>query len=179
MSTVGKNRSEQAFERVLFASRWLLAPVYLGLAVLLLLLLVVFLRDLLGYLPRALTLPYQDAILVTLTLIDLALVANLVVIVIFSGYENFVSKFDLGPRDDRPTWMGKIDFSGLKIKLIGSMVGISGIDLLKRFMEIGREHANVSWEELKWLITLHLVFVVSGVLLAAMDWLKERASPHH
>ncbi|PRX37428.1 TIGR00645 family protein [Meinhardsimonia xiamenensis] len=175
----GKTRTEERFERLLFASRWILAPVYLGLALLLVLLLVVFLRDLLRYLPKALSLPYQDAILVTLTLIDIALVANLVVIVIFSGYENFVSKFDLGGREDRPTWMGKIDFSGLKIKLIGSIVAISGIDLLKRFMEIGRTETSISWEGLRWLITLHLVFVVSGVLLAAMDWLKERATSNH
>lgn len=173
-------RLEIAFERTLFAMRWLMAPVYLGLALMLVMLMVVFLRDLGHYLSIVFELKTEDAILAALTLIDLTLVGNLVLIVLFSGYENFVSKFDLEGVEDRPTWMGKIDFSGLKIKLIGSIVAISGIHLLKKFMEIGREGlAPHVVEDLRWLVIIHLAFVVSGVLLAAMDWLKERAHPGH
>lgn len=174
----GKRGLEAAFERVLFAMRWIMAPVYLGLALSLALLMVVFLREFLQAIPDVLALSPEKLILTILTLIDLTLAGNLVVIVLFSGYENFVSKFDLDARDDRPTWMGRIDFSGLKIKLIGSIVAISGIHLLKRFMEIGREDGPLAVDELRWLVIIHMAFVVSGLLLAAMDWLKERGAGH-
>jgi uncharacterized protein (TIGR00645 family) len=168
---------ESRFERVLFSSRWLMAPMYLGLTITLGMLMVVFLRDLAYYVPKVLTLSAEDAILVALTLIDLTLAANLVLIVLFSGYENFVSQFDLEAGGDRPAWMGKVDFSGLKMKLIASIVAISAIHLLKRFMEIG-ESATITPEretELYWLTVIHISFVASGVLLAAMDWLAARA----
>lgn len=101
-------------------------------------------------------------------------------IVLMSGYENFVSKFDLGSVADRPAWLDKIDFSGLKIKLLGSIVAISAIHLLKLFMEISKEKdAPVDAEQIRWLLAIHAVLVVSGLLLAGMDWLKERAAPAH
>ena len=115
-------------------------------------------------------------ILVVLTLIDLTLAANLLLIVLFSGYENFVSKLDIDDGDDRPDWMGKVDFCGLKMKLIASIVAISGIHLLKRFMEIG-DSARIprsARPSCYWLVVIHLTFVVSGVLLALMDWLTAR-----
>jgi uncharacterized protein (TIGR00645 family) len=93
----------------------------------------------------------------------------------FSGYENFVSKFDSDVGEDRPDWMGKVDFGGLKMKLVASIVAISGIHLLKRFMEIGKPGVQVGETELYWLVVIHLTFVVSGVLLAVMDWLQARA----
>ncbi|WP_319824742.1 TIGR00645 family protein [Thalassovita sp.] len=168
---------EQKFERGLFASRWLMAPMYLGLVVSLGMLTIVFLRELAYYAPQVLTMTADKAILVVLTLIDLTLAANLLVIVLFSGYENFVSKLDIGPTDDRPSWMGTVDFGGLKMKLIASIVAISGIHLLKRFMEIGQKSAEQVFgdRELTWLVVIHLVFVVSGVLMAATDWLSARA----
>jgi uncharacterized protein (TIGR00645 family) len=127
-----KPDAEARFERVLFASRWLMAPMYFGLALSLAMLTFVFLRELVYYAPQVLTMTAEKTILVILTLIDLSLAANLLVIVLFSGYENFVSKLDIDAGDDRPDWMGKVDFSGLKMKLIASIVAISGIHLLKR-----------------------------------------------
>ena len=168
---------ERRFEQVLFMSRWLMAPMYLGLVVALGMLMVVFLRDIAYYAPQILSLSAEDVILVTLTLIDLTLAANLLLIVLFSGYENFVSKLDIDDGGDRPDWMGTVDFSGLKMKLIASIVAISGIHLLKRFMEIGDSVADAKFgeTELYWFVIIHLTFVASGVMLAAMDWMTARA----
>lgn len=168
---------EGRFEASLFASRWLMAPMYLGLVVSLGMLTVIFVRDLAYYVPQVMSMSAEEAILVALTLIDLTLAANLLLIVMFSGYENFVSKFDFDVGQDRPDWMGKVDFGGLKMKLVASIVAISGIHLLKRFMEIGESVADAKFgeTELYWLVVIHLTFVVSGVLLAVMDWLQARA----
>jgi uncharacterized protein (TIGR00645 family) len=165
------------FERGLFAARWLMAPMYLGLVAALAMLLVVFVREAAYYAPKALVLSSEDAILAILTLIDLTLAANLLLIVLFSGYENFVSKLDLPGNQDRPDWMGTVDFSGLKLKLVASIVAISGIHLLKRFMEIGETNPETPFDplQLRWMVTIHLTFVASGVLLALMDWLTARS----
>jgi len=154
-----------------------MAPMYLGLVVSLGLLAIVFLRELAYYAPQVLAMSSDKAILAILTLIDLTLAANLLLIVLFSGYENFVSKLDIGEHVDRPDWMGAVDFSGLKMKLIASIVAISAIHLLKRFMEIGQQAADAVFgqEELFRLVVIHMVFVLSGVLMAAMDWLSARA----
>ena len=171
-----KGGIEGRFEAGLFASRWLMAPMYLGLVAALAMLVVVFLREVAYYVPRVLELSTDQAILVALTLIDLTLAANLLLIVLFSGYENFVSKLDVDDGGDRPFWMGTVDFGGLKIKRVASIVAISGIHLLKRFMEIGQQQADAVFgeRELYWLVVIHVTFVVSGVLLAAMDWLVAR-----
>jgi uncharacterized protein (TIGR00645 family) len=172
-----KQAVEDRFEKGLFASRWLMAPMYLGLVVALGMMTVIFLRELVYYAPQVLTLSPEKTILVVLTLIDLTLAANLLLIVMFSGYENFVSKFDFDAGTDRPDWMGKVDFGGLKMKLIASIVAISGIHLLKRFMEIGDPTAKAADDRtLMWLTIIHLTFVVSGVLMALMDWLQARAA---
>lgn len=168
---------ETTFEKGLFASRWLMAPMYLGLAVTLAMLTVIFVKELVYYAPQVLDLSAEKMILVALTLIDLTLAANLLLIVMFSGYESFVSKFDFDAGEDKPGWMGKVDFGGLKMKLIASIVAISGIHLLKRFMEISDlETATTFGEtEMFWLVVIHLTFVVSGVLMALMDWLQARS----
>jgi uncharacterized protein (TIGR00645 family) len=172
-----KTSVETTFEKSLFASRWLMAPMYLGLAVTLGMLTVIFLKELLYYLPQVLELSAEKMILVALTLIDLTLAANLLLIVMFSGYESFVSKFDIDVGDDKPGWMGKVDFGGLKMKLIASIVAISGIHLLKRFMEISDLDTATTFGETEmfWLVVIHLTFVVSGVLMALMDWLQARS----
>lgn len=162
---------ERRFEQVIFASRWLLAPFYLGLVVSLGALMVKFLQEIVHIVPHVLEMPEKDLLLAILTLIDLSLAGNLLIMVIFSGYENFVSKIDVADHEDRPDWMGKVDFGGLKLKLIASIVAISGIHLLKSFMNI----KNVSHDELMWLVIIHLTFVGSGVLLALMD----RLEGHH
>ena len=113
----------------------------------------------------------NDAIMGVLALIDLSLAANLLLIVIFSGYENFVSRMDLADHEDRPDWQGEVDFSALKLKLVASIVAISGIHLLKVFMDVGQYDP----EQIRWMVVIHLVFVISGVLLAAMDWIANHA----
>ncbi|MFC7377946.1 TIGR00645 family protein [Brevundimonas sp. GCM10030266] len=179
-----KPKIETGFERLLFQSRWLMAPFYAGLALALLMLLVVFLRDLFYYVPKAFmmvpgaALSSNDAILAVLTLVDLSLAGNLLLIVMFSGYENFVSKLDLEGEQDRPPWMGTVDFSGLKMKLIASIVAISGIQLLKFFMNIGKDGAPIDTQEAMWGVIIHLTFVISGVLLALMDWLTSKTDKH-
>ena len=174
-----QNPVERGFERLLFASRWLMAPMYLGLVLALGTLAIVFVRELFYYAPQVFDMKSEDVILVVLTLIDLTLAANLLVIVLFSGYENFVSKFDFDAGADRPEWMGKVDFSGLKMKLIASIVAISAIDLLKWFM--GIEDITPSAEidrKFYWLVIIHLTFVASGVLMALMDYLASKAQKH-
>ena len=169
------NSVERGFEKVLYASRWLMAPMYLGLALALALLAVVFLRETLAVMPKVMSMTSNDAILVILKLIDLTLAGNLLLIVLFSGYENFVSKFDFDTGTDRPAWMGKVDFSALKMKLIASIVAISAIDLLKWFMGLD-EVSDLAGAEQRsmWMVVIHLTFVVSGVLMALMDYLTSR-----
>ncbi|THD72089.1 TIGR00645 family protein [Thalassobius vesicularis] len=176
MST--KPAIERKFEQGLFASRWLMAPMYLGLVVSLGMLTIVFCRELIYYAPQVLSMTADKAILVILTLIDLSLAANLLLIVLFSGYENFVSKLDIDDGGDRPSWMGTVDFGGLKMKLIASIVAISAIHLLKQFMEIGKSSKPLDQDSLFWLVVIHMVFVASGVLMAAMDWIVSRSKKY-
>ena len=161
---------ETAIERVIFASRWLMAPFYLGLIAVLAVLMAKFSLEVWEFLPKVVEMTDTDVILTTLALLDVTLVASLVLMMVFAGYENFVSRIDTG-NESRPSWMGTLDFGGLKLKLIGSIVAISGIDLLKAFMNI----AQIPKEDLAWKALVHMVFVISGVLLALMDYLTERA----
>lgn len=163
-------KAELAFEALLFRSRWILAPFYLGLVLAMLILLVKFAQELLHMLPRIISDSESDTILSILTMVDISLVANLLLIIIFSGYENFVSKITTGDHEDRPAWMGKISFSDLKIKVIGSIVAISAIELLKAFLNV-KELTN---EHLAWKVGIHITFVVSGLLFAIMDRVSEK-----
>jgi len=169
---------ERALELVLFASRWLLAPLYLGMIVALGLILFVFFHELIEQLSHIGALDAEGVILLALSLIDLSLTANLVLIVMFSGYENFVSKLHIGEHEDRPSWMGTVDFSGLKLKLIASIVAISGIALLRTFLPLGDRSVPVEGARIAWMVTIHLTFVVSGVLLALMDWITSKTEEH-
>ncbi|MDE2290224.1 MAG: TIGR00645 family protein [Burkholderiales bacterium] len=173
-----RHRWEQWLETVLFNSRWLLVPFYLGLVLSLLMLLVAFVGDLVHVVPHILTASPEEIILAVLTLIDLSLASNLVMIVMFSGYENFVSKIDTGDSEDRPTWMGTLDFSGLKMKLIGSIVAISAISLLRAFMKIAEPGMAIDETRIRWLVILHVTFVGSGLLFALMDWVAGKAEKH-
>jgi uncharacterized protein (TIGR00645 family) len=165
---------ELLLERLLFASRWLLAPFYLGMIVALGLLLFAFVRELIVELSHIGTLNAEGGILLALSLIDLSLTGNLLLIVMFSGYENFVSKIDAADHEDRPSWMGTVDFSGLKLKLIASIVAISGIALLRACLTLGDANSTIDSEHVRWMVIIHLTFVVSGVLLAVMDWLTSK-----
>jgi uncharacterized protein (TIGR00645 family) len=161
---------EAAIEWAIYSSRWLMAPVYLGLIAALGILIVTFFRELVIQAPAVLTMDETDVILLVLTLVDLSLAGNLVLIILFSGYENFVSKIDAAHSDhDRPEWMGTLDFSGLKIKLIASIVAISGIHLLKIFMNIHQYDER----DLLWYTIIHMAFITSGVAFALMDWIVE------
>ena len=168
---------ERQLETFLFRSRWLMAPFYLGLVAALAMLVVVFAKEAWVEFGHALTMTPEDAILMVLSLIDLSLAGNLLLIVIFSGYENFVSKIDTGDHEDRPGWMGTVDFSGLKMKLIASIVAISAIALLKAFMKTAEGEA-VDNVHLAWLVGIHLTFVASGVLMALMDLLASKTDKH-
>jgi uncharacterized protein (TIGR00645 family) len=169
---------ESAVEQLLFSSRWLLAPFYLGMIVALAVVLVVFMRELYTELIHVKTMDAEGSILLSLSLIDLSLTGNLLLIVMFSGYENFVSKIHVGEHEDRPEWMGTVDFSGLKLKLIASIVAISGIALLRAFLPLGDAGAPVESRRIAWMVGIHLTFVVSGVLLALMDWITSKTDQH-
>jgi uncharacterized protein (TIGR00645 family) len=161
---------EKPIEKTIFFSRWLMVPFYLGLLVSLAVLVVTFAKELGHLLAHAFDATEADIILGVLALIDLSLAANLVLIVVFSGYENFVSKIDATGHPDWPDWMTKVDFPGLKQKLMASIVAISAIQLLKAFMHIDTSAAGTfNSESLMWLVIVHMVFVVSGVILAWTD----------
>ena len=113
------------------------------------------------------SLPSDLAIVSILTLVDTTLIASLLIIIIFSGYENFVSKIEFGDHEDRPVWMGKVGFSDLKLKLIGAIVAISAVELLKAFINVN----HVTDKELAWRVGIHFTFVVSGVLFALTDFI--------
>ncbi|MBU0501421.1 MAG: TIGR00645 family protein [Gammaproteobacteria bacterium] len=162
---------EHFLERFIFASRWLLAPFYLGLVGAIALLLLKFAKEFFNLLPVVISGEGTQVMVGVLTLVDVALVANLLIIIVFAGYENFVSKINTGNHEDRPDWMGHVSFSDLKIKVIGSIVAISGIELLKAFVNI-EAYTN---EQLAWKVGLHMAFVVSGVLFALMDRLTKSA----
>ena len=166
---------EYRLERFMFASRWLLAPFYIGLVGAIAILLFKFVKEFITLLPQVFTLDGEQIMVSVLTLVDVALVANLLLIIVFAGYENFVSKINTENSEDRPEWMGHVTFSDLKIKLIGSIVAISGIELLKAFVNID----NYSDKQIAWKIGLHLTFVLSGVLFAVMDRLTAGKSGGH
>jgi len=170
-------RLEYLFENALFGARWLLAPFYVGLVLSLLMLLAIFLREFASALPAVLSMSVEDGILKVLTLLDLSLAANLILVVILAGYENFVSKIDTAGHEDRPGWMGTTSFSGLKIKLFASIVAISGIQLLKSFMAIG--HEAVPPPGLMWMTIIHVTFVITALLSALTDYFTARSGEAH
>jgi uncharacterized protein (TIGR00645 family) len=156
---------ERILEGIIFGSRWLLAPIYLGLIGGLCFLVAKFVQEFFHIVPTVFTASETDIILAVLSLVDISLAGNLLVMVIFAGYENFVSKIDCADSADRPEWMGKVDDGGLKLKMIASIVAISAIQLLKAFLHV----QDLTQRDLAWMLGLHMAFVISGVLLAVMD----------
>ena len=162
---------EQTRERMIFAVRWLLAPLYVGLLLALLPILYRFFQAFWHMITHVQDATTAEVTLQVLELLDTVLLGNLIIIVLFAGYENFVSKITIAEgAKDRPHWMGYVDYSGLKIKLIGSLVAISVIELLKDFMKEGTFDANREG----WRIGIHMTFVISGVLFALMDMMADR-----
>ena len=164
------NTIERLLESSIFASRWILAPFFIGLIIAMLVLLLKFGKELVSLLMGVLGLNDHDAIISILTLVDTALIAVLLLIIVFSGYENFVSKLSIGEHEDRPAWMGKVSFSDLKMKLISAIVAISAVELLKAFLV----STTLTGEQIGWKIAIHLTFVVSGLLFATSDWISDR-----
>ncbi len=156
---------ERSIEKLLFACRWLLAPMYLGLSLGLLALTVKFFQEIAHALSRILVLAETDLVLLVLSLIDIVLVGSLIVMVMLAGYENFVSRLDAGTEQESPAWLGKLDPGTLKLKVAASIVAISAIHLLRIFMNAD-ETPN---EKILWYVVLHLTFVVSAVLLGVLD----------
>ena len=164
-------KSEHFIESMLFNGRWLLIPFYVGLLLGLVVLVLKFIQEFIHLMSIAMDSSLKQTTISLLELLDIVLLANLILIVIFSGYENFVSKIAIAQDAvDRPSWMGKVDFSGLKIKLIGSLVAISVIQLLAVFLEPG----EMDTDQIFWMIIIHLTFVVSGVLFAVMDYIADK-----
>ena len=164
------NRIDLLLESLIFRSRWFLAPFYLGLILAILSLLVKFFKELSHLALNIFIFTSDQAIISILTLVDTTLIASLLIIIIFSGYENFVSKIAFGDHEDRPVWMGKVGFSDLKLKLIGAIVAISAVELLKVFINV----QQVSDKELGWRVGIHFTFVVSGVLFALTDLIVDK-----
>lgn len=169
------NRIESFVEHMIFRSRWLLAPFFVGLIIAILALLLKFGKELLLLVQGAFGHTEHDLILSILTLVDTTLIASLLLIIVLSGYENFVSKLMVAEHEDRPAWMGRVGFSDLKIKLMGAIVAISAVELLKAFVNMH----EFTTEQLAWKVGIHMTFVVSGVLFAVTDRINESKGDKH
>lgn len=156
---------ERAIEKSIFASRWILAPVYLGLSIALMMLGIKFFQEALHVILYVFTMEEAELVLTLLAMIDLVLVGSLIVMVMFSGYENFVSQLDVASESDKLGWLGKLDAGTLKLKVAASIVAISSIHLLRKFMEI----EGIPNDKLVWYVVMHLTFVVSAVLMGVLD----------
>jgi|TARA_B110000263_G_scaffold249462_1_gene267142 uncharacterized protein (TIGR00645 family) len=161
---------ERLIESIVFYSRWLLAPMFVGLALGLVFLVVSFISEIVHFVSTDGMFNSKDSVLFILELIDLTLIGSLVAMVAIAGYENFVSKIDFKSDLERPEWMGKVDFAGLKLKVISALVAISSIELLKVFLNSGSYEEG----EIMWRVIIHSVFVASGFIFA----LTEKFMPH-
>lgn len=166
-------KAERAVEQIIFASRWFQAPMYLGLIVAGVIYAWKFLLELVHIVMEVQTLTEEHLMLGVLTLVDITMVANLLVMVIIGGYATFVSRLDIDDHADRPDWLQKVDAGSIKVKMAGSLVGVSGIHLLKSFINID----NRPIESTKWQIVIHIVFLLSTLALALTEWvMNKRAS---
>jgi uncharacterized protein (TIGR00645 family) len=163
--------AEKYVERAMYASRWLLAPIYFGLSLTLLALGIKFFQELIHLLPHILETAEADLVLVILSLVDMALVGGLIVMVMFSGYENSVSQLDIDEGTEKLGWLGKVDTATLKNKVAASIVAISSIHLLKVFMNA----PNIENDKIFWYIVLHMTFVVSAFAMGILD----KMTRHH
>ena len=159
------DKIERLIEKTMYRSRWLLAPIYLGLTLALLALGIKFFQEVFHLLPHVVEMAEADMILVVLSLIDIAMVGGLIVMVMMSGYENFVSQLDVDEGEEKLSWLGKMDTSSLKMKIAASIVAISSIHLLKIFMNA----SNIDNDKLLWYVIMHLTFVASAFAMGALD----------
>ena len=156
---------ERIAEKILYASRWLLAPIYLGLSLGLLILGLKFFQEIIHILPLIFETKETDIVLLILSLIDISLVGGLIVMVMLSGYENFVSTIDLDEGSEKLNWLGKMDAGSLKQKVAASIVAISSIHLLKAFMNA----QSIENDKLMWYVIIHMTFVLSAIGMAYVD----------
>ena len=163
---------EKVFESLMYSIRWLLAPIYLGLGVVLIALLIEFYHGALYMVTNVMVMTENEIILKALSLIDVSLVGGLIIMVMYSGYENFVSKLDVGEDTEKLSWLGKMDSSSLKAKVAASIVAISSIHLLKVFMEAGA----VENDKLMWYVIMHLTFVASAFAMGYLDHITKSKS---
>lgn len=168
---------ETIIERAMYRSRWLLAPIYLGLSFALLALGIKFFQEVWHLIPHVLELKEADLVLVLLSLIDLAMVGGLIVMVMMSGYENFVSQLNVAEDEEKLSWLGKMDTSSLKMKIAASIVAISSIHLLKVFMGISNATTDADFDRLKWYVIIHMTFVVSAFAMGALDRVSKKPEP--
>lgn len=162
---------EQFVEKLLYRSRWILAPIYLGLSVALIALGIKFFQEVIHLIIHIISLKEADMVLVVLSLIDMAMVGGLIVMVMMSGYENFVSKLDVDDKDEKLGWLGTMDSSSLKAKIAASIVAISSIHLLKVFMNT----EAINNDKILWYVLLHITFVVSAFAMGFLDILAARS----
>lgn len=160
---------EHSLEKALYASRWLLAPLYLGLSLALILLSIKFFQEALHFFPIILSTTESDMVLVILSLVDMSLVGGLIIMVMLSGYENFVSQIDIEDGAEKLSWLGKLDSGSLKQKVAASIVAISSIHLLQKFMNA--EH--IDNDKLMWFVILHITFVLSAIGMAWVDKMNQ------
>ncbi|HBF09847.1 MAG TPA: hypothetical protein DHW71_03270 [Gammaproteobacteria bacterium] len=161
---------ERLIEKLLYSARWIMAPLYLGLSLILIALCIKFFQEAYHVLINIFTISETNLILVTLTLIDLSLVGGLLIMVMFSGYENFVSKIDIDEGAEKLVWLGKLDTGSLKNKVSASIVAISSIHLLKVFMNT----ENIADEKIKWYLLLHVTFVLSAFAMGYLDKITKK-----
>jgi len=164
-----KERTEQSLERIMYGSRWILAPVYVGMSLTVLALAVKFFQELYHFFPQLLDMDESDLILKVLSLIDLTMVGSLIVIVMFSGYENFVSRLDIDESTEKLDWLGTHDYGSLKMKIASTVVAISSIHLLKVFMKI----EATGNDKILWYVAVHLTLVVSALLMSVQGRLSK------
>jgi uncharacterized protein (TIGR00645 family) len=173
-SRTAMKKVEIVIENTMYRSRWLLAPIYLGLSLALIALGMKFFQEVIHLLPNVFAMTEADIILVILSLIDMAMVGGLIVMVMMSGYENFVSQLDVPENEEKLSWLGKMDSSSLKMKIAASIVAISSIHLLKIFMNA----PNTDNDKLLWYVIIHLTFVLSAFAMGALDLMvKKPAKP--
>ncbi|MDC0611482.1 TIGR00645 family protein [Vibrio sp.] len=161
---------EKWIEKILYSARWIMAPMYLGLSLVLIVLTIKFFQEVYHALSMVFTASETDLVLISLSLIDISLVGGLIIMVMFSGYENFVSKIDVEEDGEKLVWLGKLDTGSLKNKVAASIVAISSIHLLKVFMNI----QNIADDKIKWYLLLHITFVLSAFVMGYLDKITKK-----
>lgn len=164
------NVIESQLEKTLYAARWLLAPLYLGLSLALILLSIKFFQEVFHLFAVILSISESEMVLVILSLVDMSLVGGLIIMIMLSGYENFVSKIDIPEGDEKLSWLGKLDAGSLKQKVAASIVAISSIHLLQKFMNA----EQIDNDKLMWYVLIHITFVLSAIGMALVDKMNKR-----